>query len=655
MKKNYILIGEIFLFLVIGGINLFFKLRSLKYFSSEDNVLSCYDCLFYARLAKDYFENKLTAIDYLTNVPDFAVLSPIPMFIVYLPTWIFALTGISLSDIFLFLPPILSVLFIVPMYYWLKSFAPIHVFIGAAFLGIFNSIYYIRTSLGRYDTDFLILFFVFLILFFITKAVFDKRKSYFYILLSGLIFNLFMFWYFKPVLVIFFALSLLLGLLIHKEPLKEIFKKVSVFSIAAGILYFIPLLSQVKHYFLSYILKESPNFLPVGTQQFIIELQPVNLHKFVNLTTDNIGTVLFAVIGLIFLFIKYYRYMIVTLPIIFLGLTVFTAGERFLIYLSPFLGMGVGYVIYILQNIMVKKISSELIKKFVISAMIVITAFISMNSNILIQVSPPIVQDDLVQAYKELDKKIDKDAYIWAWWDYGNEIEYFLKRGTYIDNHSFNQIKTYFFAHSMLIHNEEKSRNIIAFITNNHFKDYGLNIETREDLFSLKNKAYTYKEKLRNPVYVYWNPRDIYKDVILQLGIYGTKEYIGDINLAKAFFECIEEEKVYNCGRFDFDKTFLIVYWKNEKYKEELPYREVNYVEIKENEKNIYVNLVKNENAQKRLMLEFIRYKDKLYFLIADIKFKDSIFHRLMIFDKSLKYFEPVYIKFPDLVVYEVM
>jgi dolichyl-diphosphooligosaccharide--protein glycosyltransferase len=655
LKKNYIFIGEIILFLIIGGINLFFKLRSLKYYTDNDNVLSCYDCLFYARLAEDFFKEKLTLIDYLTNVPDFAVLTPIPMLIVYLPEWISTLTGIPLKNIFLFSPAVLSALFIIPMYYWLKHFAPIHVFIGGAFLGLFNSIYFIRTSLGRYDTDFLILFFVFLILLFITKAVFDKQKSYFYIIFSGFLFNLFMFWYYKPIFVAFFSISLFIGLLIHKESFIQSLKKTVVFSISAGILYLIPLLFQIKHYLLSYILKESPNFLPVGSGQFIIELQPVNLHKFINLTVDNTGAVVLAVLGLILLFVKYYRYMVIALPIIIVGLTIFTAGERFLIYLAPFLGMGIGYVLYMFQQLMIKKVTKKLIKKFITFAIVFITAFISMNSNILIQISPPIVQNEIVQVYKELDRKIEKNAYVWAWWDYGNEIEYFLRRGTYIDNHSFNQVKTYFFAHSMLLYDEEKARNLIAFTTNNYFKEYGSDIKDREDLFLLKEEAYSYKEKLKNPVYVYWYPYDIYKDVILQLGIYGTKEYKGNISFAKAFFECIEEEKVYNCGRFDFDKTFLIIYWKDEKYKEENPYAEVNYVEIKENGENIYVNLFKNEDSKKRLMLEFIRYKDKLYFLIADIKFKNSLFHRFMIYDKNLKYFEPVYIKFPDFVVYKVM
>ncbi len=40
---------------------------------NKPNVITCYDCFYYARLVKEKVLDTITPIDYLKNVPDFAV------------------------------------------------------------------------------------------------------------------------------------------------------------------------------------------------------------------------------------------------------------------------------------------------------------------------------------------------------------------------------------------------------------------------------------------------------------------------------------------------------------------------------------------------------------------------------------------------------
>jgi len=637
-------------FLPVLTVVLFFKLRDLKNFT-EENVLSCYDCLWFARLAEDFYEGKFSKIDYLTNVPDFAVV-PLSLIIVF-PVVLSKMISIEMNKIFLYAPPIMGTLFVIPMYYWIRNFAPVYVFVGGAFLGLFNYVYYYRTTLGRYDTDFLILFFVFLILLLFTKAIFQKNRSYFFVLLAGIVSQIFMWWYYKPILLVFLLSGLLIGLLVNRENPKEIVKKVLLYAVVSNPFSVFEGLSSFGHYFFGYFLKEE-SFLPVSITANIIELQPVNFNKFLYMTVDHTGILILSVLGLAALLIFKFRYMAVALPIILIGLTIFTAGERFLMYLAPFLGMGIGYVIYGMNWYIKRVLTSDYLKKIVTILFVIITAFFSTNSNAFVYNVKPTLNESFLRVVPDLKEKLTEGAYVWQWWDYGNIVEYYLEKGTYIDNHNFHPFKVYAVAHSLMIYDEKKARNIIAFVTNNLSRYYMPVKPKKEDLKKIRENAINYNEHLEKDVYVFLYPADINKEIILQLGVYGAEEYIGDISLRRAFYKCLSEDEFFNCGRFEFHKFLTIFNWKDKSYEKNNPYAEVRYIELDRDGQILKKTMWENSDKSKRLILQFIRQKNDMFVFITDKKFAKSLFSRMAVAENDFRCFDLVYNGFPFVIVYKV-
>lgn len=222
MPKLYLLF--VFCVLVIYSL---FRLNDVKSYipriTSGGNYLSCYDCYYYADLVFKKLQGANTGIDYLRNVPDFSIVD-LNQLIVLLPYALSKLFGVDTNYLIAFLPPVGAFFFIVPLTLWLKKFSNVYTVIGASVVGLFNYLYWYRTSFGRFDTDFLLLTFVFLILIFITKSVESERRAFrvAYIILAGLTFKLFMWWYPKPVLIVVFLTSALIGAILWKLSLIHI-------------------------------------------------------------------------------------------------------------------------------------------------------------------------------------------------------------------------------------------------------------------------------------------------------------------------------------------------------------------------------------------------------------------------------------------------
>ncbi|WP_456400430.1 STT3 domain-containing protein [Persephonella sp.] len=651
MKIKLLLIGT-FWISVLSIINLFFKFRDLENFEGE-NVLSGYDSYYYARIANDLKNNEHTPIDYLSNVPDF-VEYPIPLNSL-IASLLSKLTGLDLNLIFLLLPPLTAVLFLIPLYLWLKRFAPLYTFIGAGLFGLFNLIYFERTSLGRFDTDSLILFFVFLIIFFLSLSIEDKKRSYIYIVISGLTFQIFMWWYYKPIFFLFFLSGFIFALIVNREKLEDILKKGLLLIVVLGPHHVYSVSKSFIHYMINHIQKK-PGFLPENPMKYIVELQPLSFKQLVYATTDNIGIIILSFIGLILILILKFRNLSIAVPFIIVGLVSFIGGNRFLMYLSPFLGMGLGYLIYLMTSKINNIISNDIGRKVVYLSMIPLIFLFSINPNILQIKSKPMISDSMYDALIEFKDKIPDNqySYIWSWWDYGNIHQTLLEKGTYIDNGNFHPVKIYFYSYSMALHDEVKSKRLISFITNNYSKDYMNNIETKSDLFKLKDQALKYVKEPNRPVYLVNYMEDVKKPIIFRLGVVNNLNYLGNMRFINVFYQCIEKEDSYNCGRFDLGKQFITINWKDKSYKEKNPYVEVNYVEIGDSGQKFKTNIYKNENLKEGLLLEFIKYKGDVYVLIMDIKMKNSLYHRTFTADNDLKCFDLFLNKFPLFNVYKV-
>lgn len=704
----------VLLFIIVSSLSL--KLNSIENFLNTDNVLSTWDAYRYARFAKEIQGNVCSSVDYLVDVPDFrsnsnqpSLLSSIfiasqaasgdpaatpPFLLSFIAAWLSSALNLKIELLFVFLPPILSVLYIIPFYFWIKELADIsqqqtfikerdgrirrllmglsrltsydgeqgflhyYLFFGGAFLGLFNFIYAIRTPPGYFDTDCLILLFVFLILMFITRSVKENNnalRSYTFLSLAAVIFKLFMLEYNVYIFAPFFVFSVIAGLLGFKHSHKDVFLKTSLFVLLIDpIVLWYGL--NIKYYLYAVFLKERVNALSISIFSTINEFQPVTLKQFVSFTTDNYLSAFLAALGLVALFIHYFRYMVIALPIIGIGLSAFTSGNRYIMYLAPFLGMGIGYIVALFIGFLKNNITLKPV--YLSIAGMIIVAFLSFPPQRLHYKPVPFLSKELFEDYKKLKEITEKNAYMLSWWDYGFIIEYLAERGTYVDGSNYHPAKMYFIAKSLMTDNETEAKNSIAFISNNLTKDY---LKKDTTLSGLAEKAYAYDGFPTNPVYVVIDRSMIEYSFIHKLGL-ESKQISDDkfplLNNPNKCRPLVPDDPLHGPGeKYDCRiLTFDLAARKVSSFQEGLNildvYREITFIDRNRSESEL---LHQNNKSTSDKTLQIILAKDaNLYFMVADPLAKNSLLNRMYAMKGYFNNFMVVYDDFPHMVVYKM-
>ncbi len=633
-----------FVLLVVFLILVIFNLKDISSFFKE-NVITGYDGYYYARLSEEipYQEN----IDKLRNVPDFLERESIPNLLSFL--------GFTLSFIFpkeyiyAFLPPLLSVLFIFPLFLWIKRFSNIFLFIPSALIGGLSSVYFVRTYTGKFDTDCLILFFVFLIILFITLSLENMRergKAILYSSLTGISYITFYWLYPKPVFSLIFLFSFFIGFFLfyfhslkNRYLLINFILSLSIFSLfvikdfPSGINFF-------KSIYNSYFLKlpSKSSFLPISIESFTSELQPVDLKTMIEITTANPVIFVLSLIGLFLATVRYLKYMFLTFPFILLGFSSFFSGERFVIYTAPFLGLGFGVFIYAV--VVFLKRYTTLNKNLIRNGALGFALFFSVPPNTFFIKVKPVLQDEVYRDFNSLREILKKNSYIWSWWDYGYAIEYLTRKGTYIDNGNKNVIKAYSIARSLLTNSEKEAYKFVSFITNNKYNTYS---ELSFEKFLKKVRKYT--EKPKNDVYVLLNEKTLYYKDIYYLGMLGSNIKSFSLPAFKYLGKCKEDDKWYNCQIISIKK-------------EHLSYK----VKIKKAKSDIYRFVIKSEgkkiaflwNKKGSTTAEVIIKGGNAYIVLINKQFEKSILNRMFILRDRFRNFSIVYDNFPYTVVYRV-
>ncbi|MCC6347492.1 MAG: hypothetical protein IT388_09935 [Nitrospirales bacterium] len=643
-------------FLLVFSLSLFalvIKLREVGSYLAGENILATHDAFRFARFARELQAHTYSAIDYLTNVPDFAVNADPPPLLSLLAMWLSSLLSVRLEALFALLPPVLSVLFLIPFYFWTRTFAGPHVFLGGAFLGIFNYLYFTRTRPGYFDTDCLILFFVFLIVLFITHAAREREnthKSLLFILLAGISFKLFMWWYSLSVFGPLFVFSLCAGLIAHRHTKRDILLKTGMFLLITNP--FAAMMDQalfLKDYVLGHVLRMQAYEMSIDIYTHISENRPVGPHLFVLLTTENRATAGLAAAGLLLLLLRHFRSLLIPLPLILIGVASFTLGARYLIYLGPFLGMGLGYMVQLFAGFLEGRFPRY--RAAVAPAGIVLVLFLSFPAQRLYYENLPLFDNRTYNNIKELADVTEKNASVWSWWDYGNPIEYLSGRATYLDNTQFKPHKVYLVARSLLTDQEERAGRMIAFLSNTTTPD-------TMKLPEIEEKSLAYTVPPNNPVYVYLYDAMLYMAILHGTGLQDKEITGGKESPFGALIKCSAAESggrstetLFNCFAFSFDDAAKTVI-PTERIDPEKLYREIWYRDRAGSGTRV---LSRNTNAEFDKTLQIIKTrKGELYALLVDRAARDSVLNRMFSLRDTFRNFEPVYDDFPNMVVYRV-
>ncbi|NPA40703.1 MAG: hypothetical protein GXO18_00305 [Aquificae bacterium] len=628
--------------LLIILLALFIRWEDISYFlqKDNDNVLTCYDCYLYALLTQQRIEGKLTGINYLSNAPDYTVNTAGNQLITYLAYPFVKLFSLNVRDIYILFPPILGSLFVFPLMLWVRKFAGVYAFLGASLLGAFNFIYLIRTSPGRYDTDFLILFFLFLSLWLITITAQENLPSRAVTLsiISGLVMSLFMWWYPKPIFIFLFTFSLFVGSSLFGSSLKLTLVKTVLFLIGSGPINLIRGIENLWYYIDTRIFHAPAPFVPVNISKSVVELLPITLGDLVAFTSGNLIFLAISFLGLILVFLKHTRFMVIAMPFVALGISSFFAGNRMLIYLAPFLGLGAGFILEELARLLSNKVRK--LKPLIYLSFGILVILMTLPHYAFSLSKKEMFRDSFYQEVKKLSEVIPAGSYIWTWWDLGYFLQYTLNRGTYIDNGNWNIIKMFAISHSFISDSEERARKLIAYTTNNL-------------TLGLKYKEKSYKDFLadveeyhlppKNDVFVLISTTMFVKPLLREIGSYGSDleskyEAIGSI-----VYYCNERKEVIDCTDFIFDKNANLLTSKFKIGNYYLYDRDTGeLIRRKEIRKNVGHNLY------------LIKSKGKYYSVILESGAEKTNMSRWFFFKESSDKFKLIYDGFPILVLYRV-
>lgn len=381
--------------------------------------------------------------------------------------------------------PFLASLFIIPLAFYFYR-------LGYPFVGLLGGItgslgfgYLGRTSIGRIDTDMLNLFFPFMASFILLWFYQSdkKRKLYPQSILLGVTLCLFMWWYTKTIfMALYIPIFIVLMCLKRLKP-PIILLNLIVVMVVSGPLYFLRIGNQIIRHLQVYGVNSFPflekyvgaasraslNF--PGVSQTISEIKTLSPNQLFALQVDG---VIWAWLGLgIFLAfaIKYWRQTLPLLPILLIGLTSLKLGRRFVMYLNPFIGIGLGlgmtWIIHSIPqlNRFFKKLKwGNLVQDATGYCLAIGLAFVVMPEHAHSFIPKISINPQVVESYDLINNYTPRESAILTWWDPGYLIAERTGRYVFHDGGQQSTPRTYLIARALTSSSQQEFTQIIRFV-----------------------------------------------------------------------------------------------------------------------------------------------------------------------------------------------
>jgi len=389
--------------------------------------------------------------------------------------------------------PLLAGLFIIPLglYFYLIG-VPAAGLLGAL-IGNFCAEYYMRASIGRIDTDMLNLFFPALggLMVLLAGKSQSPRTQVLFCALSGLALHGFDWWYDKAGFTLAYFCVLLAMLAVHRVPLRTLLLGSLAFVIVAGTAHFRGGVGSISGNLINRYLNVgqetvvesvdeslSPATFP-NVYKTISEAERVPMGEVLLQVLDSealgwLGFVTFAGFALL-----RWRSIIPLLPLLALGMFGFYSSRRFIMFLAPFVGVGLGlfatlvvqYVWSGLQSLTrpaaeesksgKAKPAQEPVQKAgiwhnsLLREVAVYGAaglvFLGVYKNTAFSFVPgPSIPTVVYATFMEVKKRVPPNSVLVTWWDYGYALTDATGLGTFHDGGVQTSPKTYFVARSLI-------------------------------------------------------------------------------------------------------------------------------------------------------------------------------------------------------------
>ena len=471
------------------------------------------DGLYYAEGARDFIngfhqKNDLSPIHNITA--DFTAL-------------ISEFFHISLDKVIFYLPGIIGSLLVIPLIL-------IGEVLGSSFLGFLAGLmsamtwsYYHRTMFGYYDTDMFVVvlptfalwgilwslknkdikfFFVaplieiFMIMwhgglyniangFFIMSAIyllylkFIKKEDVFKQSLF-LLFLIVPLLQISPLFKILILAVLFISILKFKNFLDNLNKNY-FFYILFGIYLVIvglPWINAVIHnsYFTKATLQSDDGFKYFSVVNTVSETSRISFDTLVHRISGSYAGFFIGALGYLLLIIRYSK-VIISLPMVVLGLFAIKGGLRFTVFAVPFFALGDAYVAYLLAKVISKAFINDKVSfysKYIVG-LLVMSGFIYPNyKHIHHYITPAVMGKDEIKTLVKFKDIAKRNDYVLSWWDYGYPIRYYADVKTLVDGgkHSGDVDFPISFALTRSENISHKTAILDTYFTEQHFIDH---------------------------------------------------------------------------------------------------------------------------------------------------------------------------------------
>lgn len=406
-------------------------------FYEGEPLLTNYDGYYYLRIARDLVEDNYHDVDPLRITPDHPKRSAVPPLLSVIAATVHETTNISFNWIGVFLPPVLGVLLVFPLYGLGRCYGGPLMGLVAALAGIISYMYFVRTSVGWFDTDCLnVTLSLTVTYFFLRFGLEESRRRYLFFFAGVATWVVFLWWWdmARPAVTIISMIPLGVALLFYYRPARLQRNVFFLSTLLALIVLFVwqrP--ESLEHlYFaaqnlLHYVTGKEDGLFP-NVSQLVAEQRDMKFVQIVATVTDSYPVLLLGLFGIFLLFYRQPKKSLFLLaPFLLSCLAVFLA-RRFLIFLGPIIGLGLGYLVVVLWRFRYQ----FSVFRFAVPVLVLLVVGINIATDFTTTQWPKF-DPRLVCGFKYIEKKLPKDAVIWAWWDWGHPLIYWSKRAAISD------------------------------------------------------------------------------------------------------------------------------------------------------------------------------------------------------------------------------
>ena len=458
--------------------------------------------------------------------------------------------------------PVLASLFILPLgIYFFSIGVPLSGLLGGL-IGTFAGGYYMRSSIGRIDTDMLNLFFPVLagLLILLAGKAKTERNVLLYSVGAGLSLFLFQWWYAKAAFTLAYFMVLVFSLYIQQKSFRTVLLSALLFILCAHPGTFLSGAGSIEGFLNNYLVIEEtasgtvidngttpvtfPNVFKTISEAGTVHMDEVFRRILSNITLDWVGFLAFFGLA-----VFRWRVLLPLTPILALGLLSFQSSNRFIMFLAPFIGIGLGWLFHLgieggfyiftqkrkvsqkahhaaektkksdakfvtQRSKKVKELKTQLPEtEFGDTVLTKVdwwnwvrqgTLYLGMagffwlisGQTAISFVPGPSIHTGLYATFLEVKKRVPENSALLTWWDYGYAIIDATGLATFHDGSTQFSPKTYFIARGLISANQDELYDITQYLATKGNRGIAENNTSPETLL----------EAVRNPQHKPWDP-----------------------------------------------------------------------------------------------------------------------------------------------------